>query len=141
MDRQDEDRKEIAYVIMGFPRLSETFISNEILQLETLGARLRVFAVKHGGDSVAARNGRRNQGADRVSATRRLPVGYRAWNLAAAELAAISRSAPQAAARAAVRLPARAGRRAGHVSALPPAAVWRAAQGLHQGVPAGRFCG
>lgn len=40
---------EIGYVVMGFPRLSETFISNEVLQLESLGARLRVFAVKRGG--------------------------------------------------------------------------------------------
>lgn len=39
---------EIGYVVMGFPRISETFISNEIYLLETLGARLRVFAIKHG---------------------------------------------------------------------------------------------
>ena len=39
---------EIGYVVMGFPRISETFISNEILQLEALGARLHVFAVKPG---------------------------------------------------------------------------------------------
>jgi glycosyltransferase involved in cell wall biosynthesis len=39
---------EIGYVVMGFPRISETFISNEIHLLETLGARLRVFAIKHG---------------------------------------------------------------------------------------------
>jgi glycosyltransferase involved in cell wall biosynthesis len=41
---------EIGYVIMGFPRISETFISNEIHLLETLGARLRVFAIKQGGE-------------------------------------------------------------------------------------------
>lgn len=40
----------IGYVVMGFPRLSETFISNEILQLESLGARLHVFAIKPGGE-------------------------------------------------------------------------------------------
>lgn len=38
----------VAYVVMGFPRLSETFISNEILLLESLGTKLRVYAVKHG---------------------------------------------------------------------------------------------
>jgi glycosyltransferase involved in cell wall biosynthesis len=39
---------EIGYVVMGFPRISETFISNEIHLLETLGARLCVFAIKQG---------------------------------------------------------------------------------------------
>jgi len=39
---------EVAYVLMGYPRLSETFITQEIHLLETLGARLRLFAVKHG---------------------------------------------------------------------------------------------
>jgi glycosyltransferase involved in cell wall biosynthesis len=39
---------EIGYVVMGFPRLSETFISNEVLRLEALGARLRIFSVKRG---------------------------------------------------------------------------------------------
>lgn len=39
---------EIAYVLMGFPRLSETFITHEIYLLEKLGLKLRLFAVKHG---------------------------------------------------------------------------------------------
>ena len=39
---------EIGYVLMGFPRLSETFITHEIYLLEQLGMRLRLFAVKHG---------------------------------------------------------------------------------------------
>lgn len=39
---------EVAYVLMGYPRISETFITQEIHLLETLGARLRLFAVKHG---------------------------------------------------------------------------------------------
>jgi glycosyltransferase involved in cell wall biosynthesis len=37
---------EIAYVMNGFPRLSETFITNEIHLLETLGMRLRLISVK-----------------------------------------------------------------------------------------------
>lgn len=50
---------EVAYVLMGFPRISETFITQEIQLLEQRGARLRLFAVKHGDrdmvhDNVAA---------------------------------------------------------------------------------------
>lgn len=40
-----EDRC-VAYVMNGFPRLSETFIANEIYLLEQMGLRLRLFAVK-----------------------------------------------------------------------------------------------
>lgn len=39
---------EIAYILKGFPRLSETFISNEIHLLETLGLKLRLFSIKPG---------------------------------------------------------------------------------------------
>jgi len=39
---------EVGYVIMGFPRLSETFITHEIYLLERLGLKLRLFAVKRG---------------------------------------------------------------------------------------------
>jgi glycosyltransferase involved in cell wall biosynthesis len=37
---------EIAYVLKGFPRLSETFIANEIRTLESLGLRLTLIVVK-----------------------------------------------------------------------------------------------
>ena len=36
---------ELGFVLMGFPRLSETFITHEIHLLEQLGFRLRLFAV------------------------------------------------------------------------------------------------
>jgi glycosyltransferase involved in cell wall biosynthesis len=36
----------IAYVMNGFPRLSETFIAHEIYQLECLGTPLRLYSVK-----------------------------------------------------------------------------------------------
>ena len=39
---------EIGYVLMGFPRLSETFITHEIYLLEKLGMKLRLFAIKRG---------------------------------------------------------------------------------------------
>ncbi len=37
---------EIAYILKGYPRASETFINNEIYLLEQMGMKLRVFAVK-----------------------------------------------------------------------------------------------
>ena len=39
-------RQTVAYVMNGFPRLSETFISHEIHQLERLGLALRLYSVK-----------------------------------------------------------------------------------------------
>jgi glycosyltransferase involved in cell wall biosynthesis len=36
----------LAYVMNGFPRLSETFIAHEIYQLERLGMHLRLYVVK-----------------------------------------------------------------------------------------------
>lgn len=43
----------LGYVIKGFPRLSESFISAEILRLEKLGQRITVFALAQG-DEMAA---------------------------------------------------------------------------------------
>lgn len=37
----------LAYVLKGYPRISETFISNEILLLERLGFRLHLFPMRH----------------------------------------------------------------------------------------------
>jgi glycosyltransferase involved in cell wall biosynthesis len=39
-------RQVVAYVMNGFPRLSETFIAHEIHQLERLGLALRLYSVK-----------------------------------------------------------------------------------------------
>jgi glycosyltransferase involved in cell wall biosynthesis len=39
-------KRAVAYVINGYPRLSETFITHEIYQLERLGMPLRLFSVK-----------------------------------------------------------------------------------------------
>lgn len=36
----------LGYVLKGFPRISETFIANEILQLEELGFTLRLFSMR-----------------------------------------------------------------------------------------------
>jgi glycosyltransferase involved in cell wall biosynthesis len=45
---QTEPQGEIAYILKGFPRLSETFIANEIHLLEELGLKLRIFSIKKG---------------------------------------------------------------------------------------------
>ena len=38
--------RRVAYLLKTFPRLSETFILNEILGIERLGARLHIFSLK-----------------------------------------------------------------------------------------------
>jgi glycosyltransferase involved in cell wall biosynthesis len=43
----------LGYVIKGFPRLSESFISAEVLRLEKLDQRITVFALAHGDDMAA----------------------------------------------------------------------------------------
>ena len=45
---QNEPEVEIGYILKGFPRISETFIANEIHVLERLGVKLQLFSVKHG---------------------------------------------------------------------------------------------
>ena len=42
----------VAYVMNGFPRLSETFIAHEIVQLERLGLGLRLFSVKRENEAL-----------------------------------------------------------------------------------------
>ncbi len=37
----------LGMVLKGYPRISETFISNEILLLEELGIRIRIFSMRH----------------------------------------------------------------------------------------------
>lgn len=44
----ENDHGEVAYVLKGFPRLSESFITNEIIQLESEGLALRLFTLKAG---------------------------------------------------------------------------------------------
>ncbi len=41
----------IAFVLKGYPRLSETFIAQEILALEKLGLDIRLFSLRHPTDS------------------------------------------------------------------------------------------
>lgn len=37
----------LGYILKGYPRISETFISNEILRLEELGFRIVIFPMRH----------------------------------------------------------------------------------------------
>src|SRR5689334_8475320 len=43
----------VAYILKGYPRLSEIFITSEIYRLEQLGVKLRLAVIKHG-DEVGA---------------------------------------------------------------------------------------
>jgi glycosyltransferase involved in cell wall biosynthesis len=45
-------RPAIAYVVKGYPRLSELFIASEIHRLEQSGVRLRLFVIKAGGETL-----------------------------------------------------------------------------------------
>jgi len=40
-------RQTIGYIVKMFPRLSETFIRNEILELERQGLDFHIFSLKH----------------------------------------------------------------------------------------------
>jgi len=46
-------KRKIAYVLKGFPRLSETFIANEVRLLDKMGLTLGLFSIKQG-DELAA---------------------------------------------------------------------------------------
>src|SRR5205809_7755056 len=56
---------EVAYVLKGFPRLSELFIASEIHQLEQAGLRLRIYVIKPPDEEV------RHPLVDLISAPRR----------------------------------------------------------------------
>jgi glycosyltransferase involved in cell wall biosynthesis len=45
-------RSDLAIVVNGFPRLSETFVLQELLELERLGLRLHLFALRRPGEVV-----------------------------------------------------------------------------------------
>jgi glycosyltransferase involved in cell wall biosynthesis len=42
----DGERRTIGYILMGFPRISETFIASELLRVERAGTRVRLFVLK-----------------------------------------------------------------------------------------------
>jgi hypothetical protein len=46
--RSKTTQSKVAYVLKGYPRLSEIFITSEIYRLEQLGVKLRLAVIKHG---------------------------------------------------------------------------------------------
>ena len=46
------DRVSVAYVVRSWPRLSQTFIINEVLALEHLGVRCSIFALARSGEAI-----------------------------------------------------------------------------------------
>ncbi|MGE5255073.1 MAG: glycosyltransferase family 4 protein [Hyphomicrobiales bacterium] len=49
-------RPVLGMVLKGYPRISETFISNEILLLENLGFSVRIFSMRQGRENFTHRN-------------------------------------------------------------------------------------
>src|SRR5713226_5091536 len=50
MDLQPNQQPTVGYILSAWPRLSETFILNEVIALERLGGRLRIFSIKNPND-------------------------------------------------------------------------------------------
>ena len=50
---RDAESARVGYVLKMFPRISETFILNEVLELERQGLPLRIFSLKRPAESVA----------------------------------------------------------------------------------------
>jgi len=55
-DGSPEARPVLGYILKGYPRISETFISNEILLLEELGFSLSLFSMRQPRESVTHRS-------------------------------------------------------------------------------------
>jgi glycosyltransferase involved in cell wall biosynthesis len=53
------NHKTIAFILKGYPRLSETFITNEILLLEQLGYKIHIIALRNPGERKVHENVRR----------------------------------------------------------------------------------
>ncbi len=47
MDLQPNQQPTVGYILSAWPRLSETFILNEVVAVERLGCRLRIFSIKN----------------------------------------------------------------------------------------------
>ncbi len=54
-----DPRPTLGMVLKGYPRISETFISNEILLLEAMGIRVRLFSMRHPREAFCHDNVRR----------------------------------------------------------------------------------
>ena len=52
---QSRSNKQIGYLLRSYPRLSQTFILNEILALETIGVSIQIFALTNPHEKVVQR--------------------------------------------------------------------------------------
>src|SRR5262244_3872693 len=69
-----EPQARVAYLLKRFPRLSETFILHEMLELERQGVALRVYSIMNPGEKVV------HADVARVRAPiHYFPSGPRAW--------------------------------------------------------------
>ena len=132
--------RSVGYVLMGFPRVSETFIASELLRVEQAGVPLRLFVVK----PVEERERElRHPVVDAIRARAGVPARRVVADRAAAPLAAaptcapfmpalrrVARRRPRGLARA-LATAARPGRCATAARAVGPA------QDLRQGAAAG----
>jgi glycosyltransferase involved in cell wall biosynthesis len=50
------ERAPVAYILKMYPRLSETFVLNELLELERQGVTLRIFSLKEPNDGIVHRD-------------------------------------------------------------------------------------
>jgi colanic acid/amylovoran biosynthesis glycosyltransferase len=50
--RKRRERAPVAYILKMYPRFSETFVLNELLELERQGATLRIFSLKKPNDGI-----------------------------------------------------------------------------------------
>ncbi len=137
----DEPDPTIAYLLKGYPRLSELFIASEIERLERTGLRLRLFVIKPPDEPPRHRVVERIRARPEYLPPVTTVSGTACAPVAGAQPAPVPRPAGAHGAAAAARSgpSAAGGRRAGGAGSR--GALRLAAQGLHEGVPAGRRAG
>ena len=88
MTQRQLPSRRVAYLLKRFPRLSESFILHEILELERQGLDLHLFAIKNPGEEIV------HADVSRVRApVTYLPTGWRGtWAMLRAHLALVRRS-------------------------------------------------
>jgi hypothetical protein len=81
----------VAYVVRSWPRLTQTFVLDEVLTLERLGLRLRIFALSRPDDPLV----QPELGAVRATVSYLDGDGRRGWRVAVDHLvAALATPAP-----------------------------------------------
>ena len=131
----------VGYVLMGFPRVSETFIASEIHRVEQAGIRVRLFVIKpvEEREARAPPPGRRRdprRSRSTCPTRRALTAPLHRWRPAAPAAVRARRSGARCAA-ARAGLARAAATRARPGAARPPHAALRPAQDLRQGAAPG----